>query len=383
MIEKALQGTKKYYILLISLAAIAIVGVAAYIYQIDNGLAVTGMNRDVTWGLYIAQFTFFVGVAASAVTVVLPYYLHDFKSFGKITVLGEFLAVASCFMCMMFIVVDMGQPSRVLNVFIYGTPNSMMFWDTVVLMGYLGLNLLISWTTLGAEGKGIAPPQWIKPFIYLSIPWAVSIHTVTAFLYAGLPGKHLWLSAIVAARFLASAFAAGPALLILLAMILKRFTSFDVGAEPLKTMAKIVAYAFCAHIFFIGLEFFTAYYSGIHSHSASLNYLFFGTAGKSSLVGIMWFSVFCAIGALLLLLVPSFRNRPRLLALAAAMVFISAWIDKGIGFVVGGFIPNSMEKIVEYWPTAIEILVAAGIWAIGGLIVTVLFQMTVKIRENL
>ncbi|HBV87893.1 MAG TPA: menaquinol oxidoreductase, partial [Desulfosporosinus sp.] len=203
MFERALKGSRRYWTWVFFLLVIIAVGFYSYLKQYSYGLGVTGMSRDVSWGLYIAQFTFLVGVAASAVMLVLPYYLHDFKKFGKMVILGEFLAISSVIMSMLFIIVDLGQPLRVLNVILYPSPHSMMFWDMLVLFGYLVLNIVIGWTTLGAESKGSPTPAWVKPIIYLSIPWAVSIHTVTAFLYAGLPGRHLWLSAIMAARFLA------------------------------------------------------------------------------------------------------------------------------------------------------------------------------------
>jgi len=189
MIEKALTGSKRYWGWIGFLMIFIIIGTLFYIRQYQVGLGITGLSRDVPWGFYIAQFTFLVGVAASAVMVVLPYYLHNYKAFGKITVLGEFVAISSVIMCMTFIFVDMGQPFRILNVFLHPTPNSLMFWDTIVLSGYLVLNVLISYATFSSERKGIAPPKWIKPFIILSIPWAVSIHTVTAFLYSGLEGR--------------------------------------------------------------------------------------------------------------------------------------------------------------------------------------------------
>ncbi|MCX6635301.1 MAG: polysulfide reductase NrfD, partial [Acidobacteria bacterium] len=222
MFEKAVVGSRRYWIWVLCLVAVIGVGLLSYLRQLDTGLGITGLSRDVTWGLYIAQFTFFVGVAASAVMVVLPYYLHNYKAFGRITILGEFLAISAVTMCMLFIFVDMGQPRRVLNMLLYPSPNSVMFWDMISLGGYLVLNALIALVTLSAEHRGVAPPGWIKPVIILSIPWAVSIHTVTAFLYNGLPGRDLWLTAILAPRFLASAFAAGPALLILLCMIIGR-----------------------------------------------------------------------------------------------------------------------------------------------------------------
>ena len=248
MIDKALSGSKRYWGLVAVLAGIVLVGFITYLRQYKAGLGITGMSRDVSWGLYIGQFTFLVGVAASAVMLVIPYYLHDYKKFGKIVILGEFLAVSAVTMCVLFITVDMGQPLRAMNVVLYPTPNSMMFWDFLSLFGYLILNLIIGWTVINSERKMLPPPKWIKPLIYLSVPWAISIHTVTAFLYAGLPGRELWLTAIMAARFLASAFAGGPALLILLALIVRKTTRFDPGKEAIRTLGKIITYAMAANV---------------------------------------------------------------------------------------------------------------------------------------
>src|SRR5574340_809631 len=245
MLEKALEGSKKYWARVCFLGIFALIGTYWYIRQVNEGLGLTGLHRDVSWGLYIGQFTFLVGVAASAVMLVIPYYLHDFKKFGKLVILGEFLAISAVIMCILFIFVDMGQLMRITNVILHPSPNSVMFWDSMVLIGYLALNIVIGWTTLGAERKGVKPPHWVKPLIYLSVPWAVSIHTVTAFLYAGVPGRHFWLTAVMAPRFLASAFAGGPALLILLAMLVRKVTKFDPGREPIQALGKSVSYAVC------------------------------------------------------------------------------------------------------------------------------------------
>ncbi len=383
MLDKALQGGKTYWTLIIVLASIAGAGTLAYLYQFNNGLGVTGMSRDVSWGFYISQFTFLVGVAASAVMLVIPYYLHDYKKFGKIVILGEFLAVASVTMCMLFIFVDMGQPMRILNVIIHPTPNSILFWDATVLNGYLFLNIVIGWTTLHAEKKQAPPPSWVKPLIYLSIPWAVSIHTVTAFLYAGIPGRHFWLTAIMAARFLASAFAAGPALLIILALILRKYTKFDPGREPIRAVAKIVTYAMCANVFFILLEVFTAFYSGIPGHMHAFEYLFVGIEGHGKLVPLMWTSAIFAVVSLIMLIPPKFRNNESTLVKACVLVFISLWIDKGFGLVIGGFVPNHFGTVTEYWPTLIETIITLGVWAIGFLTLTILYKVAISVREEL
>src|SRR5208282_2731098 len=149
MLEKALTGGKSYWGWIILLLGIIGVGFVCYLRQFTYGLGITGLSRDVSWGFYIAQFTFLVGVAASAVMLVIPYYLHHYKTFGRIVILGEFLAVSSVIMCILFIFVDLGQPMRVMNVMLHPTPNSVMFWDMIVLLGYLTLNLVIGWTTLG------------------------------------------------------------------------------------------------------------------------------------------------------------------------------------------------------------------------------------------
>ncbi len=382
MFEKALEGSRRYWLWLIALAIIAGIGTLYYLKQLQYGLGLTGLSRDVSWGLYIGQFTFLVGVAASAVMVVLPYYLHNYKVFGRITIFGEFLAIPSVIMCLLFIFVDMGQPMRILNVLLHPTPRSILFWDSVVLSGYLFLNLLVGWTVLHAEKKEIPPPKWIKPFIYLSIIWAPSIHTVTAFIYAGLPGRHFWLTAIMAARFLASAFSSGPALLIILAMIIRRYTKFDPGKEAIQALGKIVTYFMLTNVFFMGLELFTAFYSGIPGHKHPFQYLFVGLEGHGRLVPLMWTSAILAIFSLILLLNPATRRNERTLAVAAAAVFISLWIEKGFGLIIGGFVPNPFEKVFEYWPTGPETIITIGVWAAGFLILTLLYKIATTVKEE-
>ncbi len=382
MLERAFTGSEKYYKLLTALLCVMGVGFTCYLYQLTYGLTITGLSRDISWGLYIAQFTFLVGVAASAVMVVLPYYLHNYKLFGKITILGEFLAVAAVTMCVMFVLVDMGQPQRVLNVLLHPTPHSVLFWDVVVLNGYLLLNIVIGWNVLAAERKGVSVQHWVKPLIYLSIPWAVSIHTVTAFLYAGLPGRHSWLTAILAARFLASAFAAGPALLILLCLFIRKRTKFDPGMEAIQTLSKIVTYGIIISIFFVLLEVFTAFYSNIPSEMHGLKYLFFGLEGHTRLVPWTWLATILAFGGAFLLINPKTRTNEPTLKLACVFVFFSLWIEKGITFVIGGFIPSTLDKVVEYSPSIPEMCIVAAVWATGFFVLTLLYKIAISIKEE-
>jgi molybdopterin-containing oxidoreductase family membrane subunit len=359
------------------------IGFLCWLTQISEGLGITGMSRDVTWGFYIAQFTFLVGVAASAVMVVLPYYLHDYKQFGKLTILGEFFAVGAVLMCLLFIMADLGQPQRGMNMFLHPSPRSILFWDAVVLNGYLFINLILSWSALNAERSGTKPSGWwVKPLIYLSIPWAVSIHTVTAFIYCGLPGRSFWLTAILAPRFLASAFASGPAILILLCFIMRKFTRFDVGREPVQKLALIATYAMVLNVFFMLLEVFTAIYSGIPEHAHHFQYLFLGLEGKSMLVPWMWIAQIFAVLAIILLVVPKYRKNENLLRWACISVFLAIWIDKGLGMVVTGFVPSPLGAVTEYWPTGREFMISLGIYAAGILLITVLYKVALTVRRQ-
>jgi Ni/Fe-hydrogenase subunit HybB-like protein len=381
MLEKALVGSKNYWAWLALLLLLIAGGTVCYLQQYNEGLTVTGLSRDVPWGLYIAQFTFLVGVAASAVILVLPYYLHDYKSFGKVVVLGEYLAISAVIMCMLFIFVDMGQPTRVTNVFLHPSPNSPMFWDSVVLFGYLVLNVVISHVSFSAENKGIAPPRWIKPIILLSIPWAVSIHTVTAFLYCGLGARPFWMTAVLAPRFLASAFASGPALLILICLLLRRLTKFDAGEKAISKLTTIAIYAMLINIFFVLMEVFTVFYSAMPEHMHHFQYLFAGLHGKSALVPWMWFSQIVGVLSVLALLFPSTRKKTGLLVLCCIGLVVSIWIDKGLGMVTGGFVPSPLGHVTEYIPTFREIMIGLGVYGVGALVLTVLYKVATSQRE--
>ncbi|MEJ2154272.1 MAG: polysulfide reductase NrfD [Desulfobacteraceae bacterium] len=382
MLELAVKGNKTYWTWMLALMGVIGGAFILYLGQLQLGLGITGMSRDVSWGFYIANFTYMVGVAAGGVMVVLPYYLHNYKAYGKITVMGEFLAIASVVVCLLLVVVDLGQPQRILNVWLYPTPHSVLFWDTIVLNGYLFLNILVGWNALEAERNGTHYQKWLKPFIYISIPWAVSIHTVTAYLYSGLPGRHFWLTAILAPRFLASAFAAGPSLLILLCLFVRNTTKFDPGKEQIQSLGKTVAYAICVNVFFFLCEVFVASYSNIPGHLHSLQYLFFGIEGHNQMVPWMWSSMFLMLLGIILTVNPATRKNEVTLAAACVFIIAGTWIDKALGMISGGFVPNPLHEVSEYTPSLPEIGITIGVYAIGALVLTVLYKIVIGVKEE-
>jgi len=380
--EKALVGGRGYWLWIACLLLVVLAGLLCYLHQVAQGLVITGLSRDVTWGLYIAQFTFFVGIAASAVTVVLPYYLHNCKQFGRLTILGELLAISAVVVSCLFIVVDLGQPSRILNIVLNPQPQSVMFWDLIALSGYLLINTMIASGTVMTAREPTPPPKWIRTLALISIPWAISIHTVTAFLFSGLPGRAYWLTAILAPRFLASAFASGPALLILVCFLIRKLTRFDVGNEALDKLSVIVTYATAINLFFILAEVFTVFYSEIPDHKAGVEYLFAGLGGDYHLAPWMWLSFLLSLVALTLLLVPRWRTNHRLLIIACLCIFVSIWLDKGLGLIVAGFVPSPLGAITRYTPTLPEWAIVCGIWAFGALVTTVFFKTAFSIWEE-
>jgi len=322
-------------------------------------------------------------VAASAVMVVLPYYLHNYKAFGRITTLGEFLAVAAVIMCILFVTIDLGQPTRIFNIILHPSPSSILFWDVVVLSAYLLLNLVIAWHVLNAQRNGEAPKAWVKPLILISIPVAISIHTVTAFIYSGLAARPFWLEALMAPRFLASAFASGPALLIIACLIIKRFARFDCGKEALQKLAQIVAYATIATVFFFVVEIFTVFYSQVPEDMIHFQYLLFGVDGKTAIVPWMWTTIIFWIAAIALLLIPRTRKREKTLAIAAVLVFVAMWIDKGLGLLMPGFIPSPLGGLTEYFPTVPEAFITLGVWGIGFLVLTIFYKITISVKKEI
>ena len=382
MFEKALAGGRRYWLWVGFLLAISFLGLFDWVREQQIGLGVTALTRDVPWGLYIGQFVFFVGLGASALVVVLPYYLHNWKAFAKITILGEILGMVAVFMAMLFIFVSMGRPMRLINVLWYPHPSSLIFWDINVLSGYVLLNLIITMAILWSERQGIAPPRWTRFLVMLSLPWAVSIHTVTAFILCGLAARPYWMTPLMAPRFLASAFTSGAALLALLALLLRRLGVFDAGQEAIQKLRTIATYCLLVHVFFDLNEIFTVFYSRIPEHVAPFDYLFAGLDGNDLYAPWMRLSALLPLLALAIFLIPAWRNRPSLLPWGCALAFFSMLIEKGLGLMVGGFVPTAFGLAAAYIPNLSEWTVVAGIWAFGALAITVLYKIALAVRAE-
>jgi len=376
-------GNKKYYAWVCFLASLILIGVFSYIKQLNDGLIVTAMRDQVSWGFYISNFTYIVGIAAAAVLLVVPAYLYHFKPIKEIVLFGELLAVSAITMCILFVVVDLGRVDRFWHVLpMLGTinfPSSLLAWDIMVLNGYLIINLFISFYVLYkmAHSREYSI-ELIKPLIILSIPWAVSIHTVTAFLFNGLSSRPFWNASILAPRFLASAFCSGPALMMIIFQLIRKYSKIEIDNKAIFKIAELVAYAMGINLFLLAAEFFKEFYSG-SVHLAPMEYLYFGLHGHTALVPWMWTAMIFNIVAFFLFLRPQTRENFFTLNLACVLIIIGVYIEKGMGLSIPGFVPGTLGEIYEYGPSLIEKAVTVGIWATGALIYTLLLKFAIPV----
>ncbi|MBW2295103.1 MAG: polysulfide reductase NrfD, partial [Deltaproteobacteria bacterium] len=261
-----IRGSAGYYAWVGLLGILIAMGVAAYGEQLTNGLIVSNMRDQVSWGFYIGNFAFLVGVAAAAVVLVVPAYVYNWGPIRDIVLYGELLSVAAIIMCMLFVTVDVGRPQLLWHLMPFvGTPNfphSLLTWDILVLNIYFLINwFIVTYILFMAFTGRKYNPKVILPVIFLSIPFAIGIHTVTAFLFMSLKSRAFWHTAILAPRFIAGAFSSGPALIVLVFLVLRRGGRISISNTAIFKIGELLAYAMAVNLFFVGSEAFVEFYS--------------------------------------------------------------------------------------------------------------------------
>ena len=379
-----LGGNRLYYAWLLLLAACITQALFAYAHQFEYGLLSTNMRDSVSWGFYIGNFTFLVGVAAAAVLLVIPAYVYDWKPIKEVVLFGELLAVCAIVMCLLFVLVDMGRPDRfwhlIPGIGHMNIPRSIMAWDSVVLNIYLVINLTVaSYLVYCAFYRIQYDRRIVVPLVILSIPMAISIHTVTAFLYNGMASRPYWNSAILAPRFIASAFCSGPALLLILFQILRKVSAFEIKDEAIHKVAELMAYAMALNLFLFGAEVFKEYYSNTQ-HLVHYEYLFSGLNGvPSPIAPYAWASLVFAIISFFIFLIPTTRKLPLTMNIGCVMIYLSVYIEKGIALIIPGYVPDPLGQVYPYFPSATEIRVAVGVFGVGFLLFTLMVKVSVSI----
>ena len=382
-IKIILRGSKSYYAWLIFLFLLILWGALGYSGQLSEGLIKTHMRDSVSWAFYIGNFTFLVGIAAAAVMLVIPAYIYNWKPIKEIVIFGELLAVCAVIMCISFIVVDIGSPLRFWHMLPFvGTmnfPSSMLSWDFFVLNVYLLINLfVVTYLVYCIFYKKEYNKSIVLPLVLLSIPMAVAIHTVTAFLYNALPARPFWNSALLAPRFLASAFCSGPAILLILFQILRKTTKFEIKDEAIWKIAELMVYAMFIYLYFTISELFKEFYSGTE-HILYWKYLLFGIGDNKEIIVYSWSSIAMGFIAFVLFLIPKTRKNFITLNIGAVMIYASVYVEKGIALIIPGFTPDVLGQIYVYTPSMTEIRTATMIFSLGSVLFTFLVKIAIAI----
>ena len=377
------RGGRMYWTWIALLLVLIASGITAYTGQITVGLGVTAMRDQVSWGFYIGNFTFLVGVAAAAVVLVIPAYVYDWEPIREIVIFGELLAVSAITMCLLFVTVDVGRPDRLWHMMPpfghVNFPRSILAWDMVVLNLYFAVNFIVVTHILFRAFTGRHyQKKLVVPLVLLSIPMAIGIHTVTAFLYNGLAARPYWNSSILAPQFLASAFCSGPAILLFVLQLLRRVTTFRIRDEAIWKIAELMAYAMFVNLFLHGAEAFKEYYSNTE-HLLYTRYWFQGIDGHRTLVPFAWSAVSLNALALVLFIVPRTRTNWVTLNIGCFATYAGCYIEKGMGLIIPGLTPDTLGEIYEYYPTVTELRVAAGVFAVGFLVFTLMLKVAVPI----
>ena len=382
-IRTVLRGNAAYWTWLAALAFLIASGVLAYSRQASTGLLLTAMRDQVSWGFYIGNFTFLVGVAAAAVVLVIPAYVYDWKPIREIVIFGELLALSAIIMCLLFVLVDVGRPDRLWHMVppwgYINFPSSILGWDAIVLNLYFLVNFVVVTHIIyrAFYGKPYAKGLVI-PLVLASIPMAIGIHTVTAFLYNGMASRPYWNSSILAPQFLASAFCSGPAILLVVLQLLRRFTRFEIQDQAIWKIAELMAYAMFLNLFLHGVEAFKEYYSN-SEHLLYTRYWFEGLGEHRTLVPFAWSAVALNVTAFLLFIMPVTRQNPIGLNLGCLATYAGCYIEKGMGLIIPGLTPDTLGEIYQYYPTITEVRVSAGVFALGFLLFTLMLKVAVPI----
>lgn len=379
-----LRGGLAYWVWVIFLLVLIGVGGWFYLYQLREGLIVTNMSNQVSWGFYISNFTFLVGVAAAAVMLVVPAYIFHRRDIKDVVLMGDTMAIAAVTMAILFVVADLGRPERFWHVipFIgrFNFPQSMLAWDVIVLTGYLFLNLGISFYIVFNHYRDRAPRESrYFPWVLLAIFWAISIHTVTAFLYSASSARPYWHNALLAPRFIASAFASGPALMAIGLQIIRQISDYPIRQTVIEHLALVTAIALQVTLFFMLADLFTDFYNE-GEHALSARYLYFGLDGHNALAPWIWTAAVFLGVAMVILMIHPLRHNPVTMNIAFVLTAVGVWIEKGMGLVIPGFVPTPIGEIYEYTPSLTEVMVTLGIWAFGLLLFTLFAKAALPVQ---
>ncbi|AGA69155.1 polysulfide reductase [Desulfitobacterium dichloroeliminans LMG P-21439] len=323
------------------LAGLALIGGGFYVNQLINGLQVTGMNNSVSWGLYIVTFAFLVGLSAGGLIISSSAYVLKIERLKSVAPIGVVVAVACIIGAAAMIMADVGHPERVLNIVFGGRFTSPIAWDFLVISIYLLVGLYECWIFFSNKWKGESEEKrehkLAKAAIF-SLPIALLVHSITAWIFGLQVGKPYWDTALMAPIFISSAVVSGVGLLLLVAHFGRKVGIPGLDKENLGTLAKVLVGFIFLDLFLLFCDLFTLVYSGgtVQAEAALLI-----LTGKFA--PLLWFELIVGMVVPLFILGNKSTNRSTgWLAIAGLLVMVAVFL-KRINIILPGFLVENIS----------------------------------------
>ena len=374
-------------------AVVAAAGVALWGVQLSGGLVQTGMRNLDSWGLYITMFMFLVGLSAGGLIISSVPRAFGMKGFGGISKVAVWTSICCTVLAVGFVVVDLGQPARLWELFAYSNLGSPLMWDILVLGAYLVLSVAYLWATLRAEAGKVSAAA-LRVISVVALVTAVLVHSVTAWIFGLQQARELWHTALLAPWFVSSALVCGVALVLVVVIALRKAGYLELDQVNVVKLAKMLGAFVVVDLYFFGCDLLT---EGFSSASGIVSML---TVGQ--LAPFFWTEVVgCALCAVVCF-APRLRTSP--LIVVASLLAIVGIFCKRVQLLVGGFqIPNidyagpmtqytvtdwatgmtGAYQGMVYFPTPLEFGVALGVIGLGALLLLLgLKYLPLKPAEN-
>lgn len=378
--SKALFSRKGLNIGIIVCGVLVIAGIVLWAVQLTGGMVQTGMRNLDSWGLYITFFMFFVGLSAGGLIISSVPKAFGIKGFGGISKVAVMTSIACTVAAIGFVVVDLGQPARLWELFAFSNLGSPLMWDIIVLGTYLILSCIYLWAQMANE-SGRVSDKALRVLSVVALVCAVMVHSVTAWIFGLQQGREMWYTALLGPWFVSSALVCGTALVICVVEALRKVGYLELDQAYIVKLAKLLGAFVCVDLYFFACDLLT---SGFPAASG-MDVVWMLVAGP--LAPFFWIEVLgCAVCAVICF-TPSLRTNP--LLVVASVLAIIGILCKRIQLLVGGFqLPNldyagAMTPMtvtnweagwtgaysgMVYWPTALEFGVMIGVVALAGLI---------------
>ncbi len=365
---------------IVASAVVAAIGIALWFVQMSGGMVQTGMRNLDSWGLYITMFMFFVGLSAGGLIISSVPKAFGIKGFGGISKVAVMTSIAATVGAIGFVVVDMGQPLRVWELFVYSNLGSPLMWDIIVLMVYLILSCVYLWAQVQAE-KGKVSAAALRVISVVALVCAVLVHSVTAWIFGLQQSHEMWHTALLAPWFVSSALVCGTGLVICAAVALRAAGYLKWEQADLVKLAKLLAVFLLVDLYFFGCDLLTEAFPA----AGGMEVVSMLVSGP--LAPFFWGEVMLSVAAIVICVVPQLRTTP--LMAAAGIAAILAIFCKRVQLLVGGFQVANIDmpavltpytvtdwqgnmatayQGMVYWPTPLELGIALGVVGLSFLI---------------